>query len=52
MALLRETRAPVNVSGHASLATVESGQLDRCLESLVADGLVRLVSAERGTYTL
>jgi A/G-specific adenine glycosylase len=52
MALLREALAPVNVSGHETLANVEPGQLDRCLESLVADGLVRLVSAERGTYTL
>jgi len=52
MAVLRGSHEPVNVSGHASLEDVEPGQLDRCLEALVADGLVRPVSAERGTYRL
>lgn len=52
MALLREATAPVTVGGHVSLEDVEPGQLDRCLDSLVADGLVTLVSQERGTYAL
>ncbi|MFW2512778.1 A/G-specific adenine glycosylase [Demequina sp. SO4-13] len=52
MALLRDADVPVAVGGHASLGDVEPGQLDRCLESLVADGLVTLVSADRGAYAL
>ncbi|MDN4480669.1 A/G-specific adenine glycosylase [Demequina muriae] len=52
LALLRDASGPVTVTGHASLEDVEPGQLDRCLESLVADGLARLVSDERGTYAL
>lgn len=40
MALLRAASSPVNVSGHAALADVEPGQLDRCLDGLVEDGLV------------
>ncbi len=52
MAVLRGSRESVNVSGHASLTDVEPGQLDRCLDALVADGLVRVASAERGTYRL
>ena len=52
MAILREAVRPVNLTGHADVADVEPGQLDRCLDSLVADGLARVVSAERGTYSL
>lgn len=52
MAILRRADAPVTVSGHVDLADVEPGQLDRCLESLVEDGLARLVEAARGTYAL
>ncbi|WP_174442344.1 A/G-specific adenine glycosylase [Demequina gelatinilytica] len=40
MALLRAASSGVNVSGHAALADVEPGQLDRCLDGLIADGLV------------
>ncbi|WP_082100639.1 A/G-specific adenine glycosylase [Demequina maris] len=39
MALLRAASSPLNVTGHAALADVEPGQLDRCLEGLLADGL-------------
>lgn len=52
MALLRASPDPVNVAGHASLQDVEPGQLDRCVDALVADGLVRVASAARGTYAL
>ncbi|MBN2177415.1 MAG: A/G-specific adenine glycosylase [Demequinaceae bacterium] len=52
LALLREASAPINLTEHASLENVDPGQLDRCLESLVADGLARLVSAEQGTFGL
>ncbi len=52
MALLRATHAPLTVTGHALLEDVEPGQLDSCLESLVEDGLVRLVDEARGTYSL
>ncbi|MDN4477971.1 A/G-specific adenine glycosylase [Demequina sp. SYSU T00039] len=52
MALLRAASSPVNVTGHATLEDVEPGQLDRCLEGLLADGLIRLDDADRGTYTL
>lgn len=52
MALLRAATSPVNVTGHATLEDIEPGQLDRCLDGLVADGLVRLVDHARGTYAL
>ncbi len=52
MALLRTADAPVAVTGHVELADVEPGQLDRCLESLVEDGLARLVDDARGRYSL
>jgi A/G-specific adenine glycosylase len=52
LALLRTAATPVSVTGNAALADVEPGQLDRCLEGLLADGLVRLASSERGTYEL
>lgn len=52
MALLRAAPGPVTVGGHASLEDVEPGQLDRCLASLVEDGLATLVSEQRGTYAL
>ncbi|WP_439644928.1 A/G-specific adenine glycosylase [Demequina rhizosphaerae] len=39
MALLRAASSPLNISGHAALADVEPGQLDRCLDGLLADGL-------------
>jgi A/G-specific adenine glycosylase len=52
MALLRVSVKPINVSGHSSLDDVPPGQLDRCLDALVADRLVRVVSESRGTYAL
>ncbi|MFW7414810.1 A/G-specific adenine glycosylase [Demequina sp. SO4-18] len=52
MAVLRAADSPVTVGGHAALEDVEPGQLDRCLESLVADGLITLVSEDRGAYAL
>ena len=50
--LLRTAATPVSVTGSAALADIEPGQLDRCLEGLVGDGLIRLASSERGTYEL
>ncbi len=52
LALLRPVSSPVNVAGSAALEDVEPGQLDRCLEALVDDGLIRFASADRGTYEL
>ena len=52
MALLRDATGPVTVTGRVELEDVEPGQLDRCVESLVRDGLVELVDAERGAYAL
>lgn len=52
LAILRAAHAPVIVEGRAELADVEPGQVDRCLASLVADGLVRLADASRGQYEL
>lgn len=52
LALLRAASAPINVSGHAALEGIEPGQLDRCLDSLRADGLATLVDPGTGTYTL
>lgn len=51
MALLRAADAPVTVTGHVALSDVEPGQLDRCLESLVKDGLAQL-DHTRGSYSL
>jgi A/G-specific adenine glycosylase len=42
----------VNAAGSAVLEDVEAGQLDRCIEGLVSDGLIRFASAERGTFRL
>jgi A/G-specific adenine glycosylase len=50
--VLRAATSPVNVAGSATLEDVEPGQLDRCLEGLVDDGLIRFASPERGTYEL
>ena len=52
LAVLRGASGPLNVSGREELDDVEPGQLDRCLESLVADGLVAVFAAERGAYAL
>jgi A/G-specific adenine glycosylase len=52
LALLRLADGPVMVEGRADLADVEPGQVDRCLESLLADGLVALADAERGLVEL
>lgn len=52
LALLRAASSPVNVSGSAALEDVEPGQLDRCVEGLLGDGLIRLASHERGTFVL
>ncbi|MEX0913470.1 MAG: A/G-specific adenine glycosylase [Demequina sp.] len=52
MALLRAASAPLNVTGHAAVADIDPGQLDRCLASLCDDGLITLVDADCGTYRL
>ena len=52
LALLRAAATPVTVTGSVALEDIEPGQLDRCLEGLVGDGLIRLASSERGTYEL
>lgn len=52
LAVLRAAHAPVTIAGRAELADVEPGQMDRCLESLVADGLVQVADASRGQYEL
>lgn len=52
LAILRDADAPVHVAGRAVLDDVEPGQLDRCLDGLVADGLIALVDADRGLYAL
>lgn len=52
LALLRKAERPVMVEGRADLADVEPGQVDRCLESLLLDGLVALVDADRGLCEL
>ena len=52
MAILRAADAPVVVTGRAELADVEPRQLDRCLVSLTADGLVAEVDGGRGLYGL
>ncbi|NYI42555.1 A/G-specific adenine glycosylase [Demequina lutea] len=52
LALLREADAPLIVEGRTALADVEPGQVESCLESLLADGLVALVDAERGLVAL
>ncbi len=50
LALLRESPGPLTVAGNAALADVEPGQVDRCLNTLVVDGLLALVDTERGHY--
>ncbi len=52
LALLRTTEGPVMVEGRSVLEDVEPGQVDQCLASLVLDGLVALVDADRGLYEL
>ncbi len=52
LALLRAASSPINVAGSSSLQDVEPGQLDRCIEGLVSDGLIHVSSAERGTHEL
>lgn len=52
MAVLRAASVPVNVSARVELEDIEPRQLDRCLESLVADGLVARADVDRGTYVL
>lgn len=52
MALLREADGTLNVVGRAVLEDVDPGQLDRCLDGLVIDGLIALIDAERGLYSL
>jgi len=52
LALLRLADGPLMVEGRAALADVGPGQVDRCLESLLADGLVALADAERGLVEL
>jgi A/G-specific adenine glycosylase len=50
MAILRGASRPVVVEGRVELADVEPGQIDRCVESLLADGLV--VEVAPGAFTL
>ncbi|WP_062077102.1 A/G-specific adenine glycosylase [Demequina globuliformis] len=52
MALLREADAPVDLASCPQLEDVEPEQRDRCLASLVADGLVEARGGEPVTYTL
>lgn len=52
LAVLMAADADVTVAGRANLADVEPGQLDRCLDGLVLDGLIALVDADRGRYAL
>ena len=52
LALLRDAEGPMVVEGRAVLADVEPGQVDSCLESLLADGMVALVDADRGLVEL
>ncbi len=52
LALLRATNVPLMVEGLAALDDVEPGQVDGCLASLLADGLVALVDEERGLFAL
>ncbi len=52
LALLREAEAPLLIEGRAALADVDPGRLERCLASLVADGLVAEVDPERGLFAL
>ncbi len=50
LALLRESHDPVRLRGHRALADVEPEQFDRCLASLLADGLASVAAEE--TFTL
>ncbi|WP_297084888.1 A/G-specific adenine glycosylase [uncultured Demequina sp.] len=44
LAILREAVDPVALETHPALADVDPGQLDRCVTSLVEDGLIRPAS--------
>ncbi len=52
LALLRATEEPLNVAGRAALEDIDPGQLDRCLDGLVLDGLIASVDGDRGLYAL
>jgi A/G-specific adenine glycosylase len=52
LALLRDSQVPLTVAGSALLADVAPGQVDRCLDGLLADGLVALADPGRGRYAL
>ncbi|MBC7298971.1 MAG: A/G-specific adenine glycosylase [Demequina sp.] len=52
LALLREAADPLTLAGRAALEDIDPGQLDRCLDGLVSDGLISLVDAERGSFAL
>lgn len=52
LALLRAADRPLLVEGRADLADVEPSQVDRCLESLLVDGLVAVRDRERGLVSL
>lgn len=52
LAILRAADGPVVIDGRAALDDVEPGQLDRCLESLVTDGLAEINDERRGLYQL
>lgn len=52
LAELRAADGEVLVEARHSLADVEPGQVERCLESLVADGLVKESSERPGWFTL
>ncbi|WP_062070334.1 A/G-specific adenine glycosylase [Demequina sediminicola] len=52
MALLRAADAPVVLDSHPDLGDVEAEQRERCLESLVRDGLIQVQESAPATYTL
>lgn len=52
LAVLRDASAPMNVTGLAVMHDVTPGQLDRCIGSLMEDGLIAPVDESSGTYTL
>lgn len=47
LAVLRATKGPVTASAVGAAWSTDDAQLDRCLDSLVADGLVELLSRNR-----
>ena len=52
LAVLRAADAPVVIAGRPVLEDVEPGQLDRCVASLVADGLIAQAGTGTGRFVL